>query len=177
MPEDGFEALCEEVSGLELGDFFDATVRGTGELPLDTLLRSHGVDMYMRPASGRKDKGGVKRNPDKAPAVTIGATLAERGGKSIFTTVSNGGPAEQAGVAPGDQAVALGGLALTTANIDNRLCACRDKDKMSLVVFRGDELITLEIRFTAAPEDTAYLELIKEVDLDTEARRAAWLVG
>ncbi|MCG8371277.1 MAG: peptidase M61, partial [Proteobacteria bacterium] len=39
MPEDGFERLANDVSGLDLEDFFDATLRGTGELPLEALLK------------------------------------------------------------------------------------------------------------------------------------------
>ena len=58
MPEDGFEAVAAEVSGLALGDFFDAAVRGTGELPLQAMLASHGVEYHLRQASGRSDKGG-----------------------------------------------------------------------------------------------------------------------
>ena len=43
MPEGGLEQIAAEVSGLDLSDFFDELVRGTGELPLRALLPSHGV--------------------------------------------------------------------------------------------------------------------------------------
>ena len=39
-------------SGLDLQDFFDATVRGTGELPLQTLLKAHGVELQLRRSAG-----------------------------------------------------------------------------------------------------------------------------
>jgi len=177
MPEDGLEIVAHEVSGLDLADFFDACVRGTGELPLLALLRDHGVDLKMRPSHGAKDKGGSKKNAEKAMPVWIGATLVVRDGKSVFTSVSNGGPAEIAGVAPGDQAVALDGLALSAANLDQRLRRARVNDVFGLLVFRGDELQTLKIRFKAAPDDTCYLSLQDDVDLDVETRRAAWLAG
>jgi predicted metalloprotease with PDZ domain len=67
----------------------------------------------------------------------------------------NGGPAELAGIAPGDEAVALDGLQLTSANVGKRLKAYRDG--------------------AAAPLDTCYLELIEDVELDVESRRMAWL--
>ena len=177
MVENGLELVAHEVSGLDLADFFDASVRGTGELPLLSLLREHGVDLHMRPSLGVKDKGGTKKKSDKAPAVWIGATLVDKNGKSIFTSVRNGGPAEKAGVAPGDQAVALDGLALSAANLDRRLRACRNNDVFELVVFRGDELVTSKIRFKDSPQDTCYLLLQDDVELGIEARRAAWLVG
>jgi predicted metalloprotease with PDZ domain len=89
----------------------------------------------------------------------------------------NGGPAELAGVAPGDEAVALDGLLLTAGNADKRLKAYREGDDLDLVVFRGDELVSTRIRLAAAPLDTCYLELVEDVELDVESRRMAWLHG
>ncbi len=175
MPEDGFEVITAEVSGLDLDDFFDASVRGTGELPLETLLATHGIAYKLRPASGSTDKGGRKLDNSKQRSVWLGATLTATNGKSTFAAVMNGGPAELAGIAPGDEAVALDGLQLTAANADSRLKAYRDGDELELVVFRGDELLTTRIRLAAAPLDTCYLELIEDVELDVESRRMAWL--
>ena len=177
MPEDGFEAMAAEVSGLDLDDFFQASVRGTGELPLDTLLHTHGIQYHVRAASGSGDKGGQKLEDSKQRGVWLGATLAENNGKSTFTSVMNGGPAERAGIAPGDEAVALDGLQLTAGNADKRLKAYRDGDALDLVVFRGDELVSTRIRLASAPLDTCYLELVEDVELDVESRRMAWLHG
>ena len=177
MPEDGFEAMAAEVSGLDLDDFFDACVRGTGELPLETLLHTHGIQYHVRAASGSSDKGGQKLDNSKQRSVWLGATLTETNGKSTFASVMNGGPAERAGIAPGDEAVALDGLQFTSANADSRLKAYRDGDELDLVVFRGDELLTTRVRLAGAPLDTCYLELIEDIELDVESRRMAWLHG
>jgi predicted metalloprotease with PDZ domain len=173
MPEKGLEQVCAELSGLDLGDFFDATVRGTGELPLQAMLASVGVKFNLRGASSRKDKGG--KPSKKEPGPTLGATLAEKAGKSVFATIHNGGPAEAAGVAPGDVAVALDGLALTAANCDRRLRSYRAGDSLELVVFRGDELISTEISPANAPENTCFLHLDSDADAMAIARQAAWL--
>jgi predicted metalloprotease with PDZ domain len=177
MPEDGFETMAAEVSGLDLEDFFNASVRGTGELPLEALLHSHGIQYHVRAASGPSDKGGQKQGNSKQRGVWLGATLTATNGKSSFTSVLNGGPAELAGIAPGDDAVALDGLQLTAANADARLKAYRDGDELDLVVFRGDELVSTRIRLASAPLDTCYLELVEDVELDVESRRMAWLHG
>ena len=175
MPEHGFESACAEVTGLDLGDFFDASVRGTGELPLQKLLAKFGIDYCVRQASNATDKGG---KPAKTQVGTwLGATLANKAEKSVFTAVANGGPAERAGVAPGDVAVALDGLALTAANCDQRLKTYRDGDTLELVVFRGDELITSRIKLADAPENTCFLEFDGDADAESLARQAAWLLS
>lgn len=175
MPEAGFESVATEVSGLDLGDFLDAMVRGTGELPLEALLHTHGVRYCLRAASGRNDKGG--RNSSRQRKVWLGASIAERDGKSMILSVANGSPAELAGVAPGDQAVALDGLLLKSANLDKRLRGYRNRDKFDITVFRGDELLTLSGRMQAAPENTCYLEMIDDVEIATESLRMSWLHG
>ena len=173
MPERGLEQICSEVSGLDLADFFDAAIRGTAELPLEALLSGVGVDYCLRRRSNMKDKGG--KPSKKNPGPWLGATLAEKNGKSVFTVIQNGGPAEIAGIAQGDVAVALDGLSLTAANFDRRLRTFRDGDSLSLVVFRDDELITTSVRLVDAPADTCYLQLSEDVDEATIARRDAWL--
>ena len=175
MPENGFESVAIEVSGLDLGDFLDALVRGTGELPLDALLNTHGVRFCLRAASGRNDKGG--RDSSRRRKVWLGARIAKQDGKSVFVSVANGGPAERAGVAPGDQAVALDGLKLTSANLDKRLRGYRPGEKFDITVFRDDELLTFSARMQAAPENTCFLELADDVELATESLRMGWLHG
>ncbi len=175
MPENGLEDVCVEVSGLDLEDFFDAAVRGTGELPLETLLREHGVAYRLRKSNGRKDKGGTHVDAAKLPAVWMGATLQAKGGKTVFSTVANGGPAELAGVSPGDELIALDGIRVNVSGSESRIRRYRSGDKSELTVFRGDELLSMSIKWTEAPDDTCYLELAADTDSETSARRDAWL--
>ncbi len=175
MPEDGFEAVSAEVSGLDLQGFFDEAVRGTADLPLAELLASHGVEYHLRPMTGRDDKGGKPADKAQATAPWLGARLDEKGGKPVFAGVHSGGPAELAGVAPGDVAVALDGLAFDVANSDARLRNYAAGACLELVVFRGDELVTTRVTLADAPADTCYLTLATDGDEPTLARRKAWL--
>ena len=175
VPEDGFESVCEDVSGLDLGEFFDAAVRGTEDLPLESLLAAYGIDYKLRPATGDADKGGKPAARDEQPGPWLGATLENSNGKSVFTAVVNGGPAEEAGVAPGDVAVALDGITLRAANAEVRLRAYRAGDTLDLVVFRGDELLTTSPRLADRPADTCYLELNAGAGTAVNQRRNAWL--
>ncbi len=175
MPEHGLERLCLDVSGVDLQDFFDATVRGTGELPLEAMLQTHGVDFCLRGSSGGADKGGKPAGDSNPPAVWLGATLGTRAGKPVFLAVHNGGPAEQAGVSPDDELVALDGLRIDIAGCEARTRRYRPGDVSELAVFRGDELITVRLKWAEAPADTAYLVMSDDVDGAMSARRDAWL--
>ena len=177
MPEDGFEQLIGEVSGLDLQDFLEASVRGTGELPLETLLRSHGIEFHTRRSGGGKDKGGKPNGNNKLPVVWLGAEIINRDGKALVGVVHNGGPAERAGIAPGDELVALDGLRVDVAGAESRTRRYRPGDRSDISVFRGDELMTLKLAWAEAPPDTCYLLLAEDADETVRALRAAWLGG
>jgi len=175
VPEDGFERLCILVSNLDLEDFFNATVRGTGELPLESLLASHGIDYCVRRSSGGKDKGGKPSPDSNLPAVWLGANLGIRSGKPVFASLVNGGPAEQAGISPGDELVALDGLRIDIAGCEARTRRYRPGDVSEITVFRDDELMSMRMQWTEAPTDTCYLVLNDEVEGAAKSRRGDWL--
>jgi predicted metalloprotease with PDZ domain len=175
LPEDGFERLCAETSGLDLEDFFSATVRGTGELPLEALLRTHGIEFHARRSEGGKDAGGKPKSDSSLPAVWLGAVLGDSGGTTVFRAIHNGGPAEQAGISPGDQLIALDGLRISLAGCEARTRRYHPGDKSEVTVFRGDELMTLQLKWAEAPADTCYLLVDDEADDEVAARRTNWL--
>lgn len=175
VPEDGFEMLCAEVSGLDLEDFFAATVRGTGELPLEAVLSTQGIDYHLRRSAGGKDSGGKGQDDSKLPAVWLGANLGSRNGNPSFLAVHNGGPAELAGISPGDELVALDGLRINLAGCEARTRRYRPGDKSMVTIFRGDALISLQLKWAEAPADTCYLLTDSEVSSEILSRRKAWL--
>ncbi len=175
MPERGFEDVSADVSGLDLGDFFDAAVRGSGELALEKLLHEHGIKYCLRPSKGRKDKGGDDAGTAKLPAVWLGANLAVRAGKAIFASLSNGGPAECAGVAPGDELIAVDGLRVSVSSTDTRIRGFRAGDRSELSVFRGDKLLRLRLLWEEAPTDTCFLQVENDPDAVALTRRKNWL--
>jgi len=175
MPEEGLESIARSVSGLELADFFERYVRGTEELPLQALLNTFGVHLRTRAATGSKDVGGKPASGDAVALPWLGASLVKIGGRSRFRTVHSASPAEKAGIAPGDEAVAINGLRLTAGNLDARLRDHHKGDTITITVFRDEALIRHQARLTASPEDTCYLELDTDPDATTKKRRDAWL--
>jgi predicted metalloprotease with PDZ domain len=174
MPERGLEAVARSVTGLELEDFFDRYVRGTGDIPLQGLLRTVGVRLNARAASDGKDMGGKPAAEDALPPPWLGASLAQDGAESRFRVVHADSPAEKAGIAPGDEAVALAGLRLNADNLDSRLRDYQAGDRVTITVFRDHRLMNLKVRLGQPPEDTYYLVMDAEAD-EAADERAAWL--
>jgi len=177
MPERGLESIAEKVSATDLGDFFEHYIRGTGDLPLQQLLGEFGVILHLRPATKVKDTGGKAARDEDIPETWLGANLAQRAGKNVFSLVHADSPAEKAGIAPGDEAVALDELRLSAANIDDRMRNYHAGGKAIFSVFRDDELLRLPVTFEQPPHDTCFLELSDDVSAATVKSRDAWLNG
>ena len=175
LPERGLESIARSVPGLELADFFDRFVRGTGELPLRGLLKSVGVDLRLRPAIDGMDVGGKPAKGDTRPRPWLGAALTKNGGMSRFALVHANSPAEMAGIASGDEAVALDGLRLTADNLDSRLGDHHEGDHVTITVFRDHNLMRHQVHLGTAPEDTCYLILDPEVGSKVGDERDRWL--
>lgn len=175
VPEDGFEALAAELSGLDLSEFFELAVRSTADLPLDQLFEAFALEQKRRPSAGPDDRGGTPpRGNTDAPPLTLGCAVRERGHGLELTAVLDGGPAERAGLAPGDVLVALDRLRVTERNLRRRLERFEADERVTATVFRGDELLEVGLVLRAAPADTCYLERTS-ADAAAVERRQAWL--
>jgi predicted metalloprotease with PDZ domain len=174
VPEDGFERLAAEISGLDLGAFFATGVRGTEDLPLKELLADFGVALEMRAASGPDDRGGTARVVN-GELLTLGAQVRELAHGLELTSVLDGGVAERAGLNPGDVLVAIDRLRVTGRNLARRLARFESGERVTATVFRGDELLEVGVVLKAAPLDTCYLTLRDQADPNAVGRRRAWL--
>jgi predicted metalloprotease with PDZ domain len=177
MPEGGLESVAAKISGLDLADFFDKYVRGTSDLPLGPMLSEVGIQYHIRVSQGQRDMGGKRGKDAKGAMAWLGATLTASGGQDVFGTIHSLSPAEKAGLAAGDVAVAMDNLQLTARNIDDRLQEYRPGDQMILTVFRRDELMRFRVSLQAPPADTCYLLMKDDCAADKEQRRQDWLAG
>lgn len=175
MPERGLESIARSATGRELADFFDRFVRGTADLPLTGLLKTVGVNLHLRAATNSKDTGGKPADDAQIVRPWFGATPVPANGADRFTLVEAKSPAEKAGIAPGDEPVAIDGLRLTAANFDARLANHRAGDTVTVTVFRDHKLTRHRVRLGKAPEDTCYLTLDATADVEREKERSKWL--
>jgi len=174
VPEDGFEQLAAELSGLDLAQFFDAAIRGTDDLPLAELLGKFGVAHELRASTGSDDSGGTPR-AGNGEVLALGAGYRARDGGLELTTVLEGGSAQRAGLNPGDLLVALDRLRVNERNLRRRLARFESGERVTATAFRGDELLEVGLVLKAAPLDTCYLVQQEQIDAETAKRRDAWL--
>ena len=169
-PEGALEAVAIERSGLDLRDFFDRALRGTDELPLAEMLADFGVSAVRRAAVGDSDAGG--RRSGTPQQQTLGLKLNSDG---KVAQVLSGSAAQRAGLAAGDQLLALDGLKLTVGQFSARIDGLQPNLVTELHWFRGDELMRAAVTPEPAPADTWTLTLMDAVEPAVAARRKSWL--
>jgi predicted metalloprotease with PDZ domain len=175
VPEDGFEQLAAEVSGLDLDAFFASAVRGTDDPPLKELLAEFGIALELRAAAGADDRGGAAARSGNGELLSLGVAVREREHGLELTSVLDGGSAERAGLNPGDVLVAIDRLRVTGRNLARRLARFESGERVTASVFRGDELLEVGIVLKAAPLDTCYLTVRDQAAPAAAERRRAWL--
>jgi predicted metalloprotease with PDZ domain len=174
VPEDGFERLALEIGGPKLATFFATAVRGTEDLPLGELLATCGVVLRLRAAAGPADPGGTPGVTPDVP-LSLGAACRSRDGGLELMVVLENGPAQTAGLCPGDLVIAIEGVRVGERNLASRLAREDAGATVRVTAFRGDELIDVELVLTAPAADTCYLELDAGATAAALARRRAWL--
>lgn len=178
VPERGIEALANEVTGLDLDDFFALALDSTDELELDGLLADFAVGLRWRAASGADDNGGIaKGDASDKPRPWLGIRLKRGASRADVAVVLNDGPGERAGLAPGDQIIAVDGLRVDAGGLDKRLAAIGTGATVELHVFRRDRLMVLNAGIEPAPQDTCELRLLDDAAGELMARREAWFAS
>lgn len=132
VPETAMPALIAEATGADVTSFIERYVDGLEDVPLKTALARAGIALTAKAENER-------------PA--LGArTRAEPGGLKLVTVYEHG-PAHRGGLSAGDTLVAVEGLRITdAASLDGVLDRCRAGDRVSVHVFRRDELRRYTVR-------------------------------
>ena len=174
MPETAFEELVQAMSGLDLREFFESAVRGTQDLPLAELMTEFGVNMELR-RDKRFGRVGSGVGKTAAPPLELGIRFRPHGAGLEVAVVMADGPAERAGVSPGDVLIAIDGLMLSEKNLLQRLARYKAGQTVRISGFRDEELLEFPVTLGEAAQETCVLSLADKPDADALSRRQAWL--
>lgn len=174
VPEDGVENAAVELGGTAVQELLRQALYTTDELDYGALAHV-GLEARFRVRESANDKGGapprVKSGEDK-PRGWLGVLTRAA---ATIATVLDGSPAQQAGLYPEDEIVALDGIKADGAGLVSRTEEKRPGDQVTLTVFRRERLTEVKVTLGAKPADAVYLA---RVEKPTEAQRAsyrAWL--
>jgi predicted metalloprotease with PDZ domain len=135
-PED-FQRIAERMAGTSLDSFFSRYVRGREEINFNTILNH--VGLYL----DTNDTSTGRAAPERA---YFGATLFMEGNRLMVRNVRAGTPAYEQGINANDEIVALDGMRVTMDSFDARLSERKPGDRITLTIFRNDDLRTFDIR-------------------------------
>ena len=134
VPEDGFEPMLREATGLAMKAQLTRWVDSTDDLPLARLFAPLGIDMTMTATD---------------PSPSLGVRLAQRGTELQVTSALTGGAAQRAGVSSGDVLVACDGIRVNEATLKGMLARRTPGERVRLHAFRRDELLEFEATLDA----------------------------
>ena len=182
LPEDGVEKAAIELLGGEQGlhEWFQRALHSTQELQLDEALAGVGLKAVLAPAQAPDDKGSAEEDPDDAPdpaaapRAWLGASFRERGGVLEVASVVEGSPAQAAGLAAGDEVVALDGF---RSELSKRLGRTPSGQTVRLSFFRMDELLEVPLQLAPPPRDTVTIVPDPKAAPELLNLREHWLSG
>jgi predicted metalloprotease with PDZ domain len=170
MAQADFAAVLQKLSGTSYDAELAQWVHGTGTLPLERLLKTHGVQV-------------VEDKPQLAQR--LGLRVAESNGAVQVKVVLRGGAAEQAGFCAGDEWLAVGSSAARGGmwrlnKLDDLLlytgevAQSQQSKPVQALVARDKRLHTLKLALPAAEREDLATWVLRAGDA---AKLDAWLAG
>ncbi len=158
VPEDGMQAIFEDVTGCALGDLFEAWIRGRTELDCEKTFAKMGLSIE------RVTKGNA----------SIAAKLTTSAGRVMVASVARGGAAHKAGIDPGDELVSVDGKRVESLSLDSQLSSKSPRDHVEATVARDGKMRTVTIALDGARLDKVKL-VVKDDKPEQTTLRASWI--
>jgi predicted metalloprotease with PDZ domain len=168
VPEGSMQALMEEATGVSLGDLFDAWIRTPGELDYDRTRARVGLRLE------RESPPGQESIENKAVRPALGLRARSEANRVVVATVARGGPAQMAGIDPGDELVAVSGRRIEVGSLDAALAAFAPGQKVGVTVARDGRVLSLEATLEQARPEKIRIVPRAEATPAERAMGAAW---
>lgn len=157
LQESDIAQALKQISGRSFARELRAWVHGTSELPIQTGLARLGVKM--------------DRYHNLTPEQALGIKVVSDTSGIVVKSVLNGSVAQGAGVAAGDELIAVNGWRLKTlTDWDMFVKECADAE---LILARDGRLTTTKLQFSAYPSQLAGVTL-SMLDGTQSATKNAW---
>ncbi|HVL48356.1 MAG TPA: PDZ domain-containing protein [Candidatus Thermoplasmatota archaeon] len=174
LEPDGWRAVAEEATGLDLRAFFADHVAGREELPLEEALATVGWTLEAK--FPEDDTKKIEKGEEAGPGASLGVILKGDAHAVVVKSVLAGAAGDRAGLAPDDEIVALDGFRLRKEDdLKKRLKERLPGDVVALTLARRDEIVPLDVELgDNPPEKHAVTPAKRETAAHRRARRA-WL--
>lgn len=164
IPEDAYEPLVEELAGGDWTGFFDAAIRGRGDLQYGPPFATVGIEVDWRADSN-------------APEAWLGVKTHMEAGRTKVASVASDGPAWGSGLSAGDELLALDGYRVDDPGLADRLRDYHPGDTITLAVFRRDQLIEVPVTLARRPPARASLRRVARPSVRQRTMYESWLGG
>jgi predicted metalloprotease with PDZ domain len=165
QPEVGFtpeqlQAVIESVAETDLTDFFQRYLDTTEELPLRQYLEPFGLQVLPETAG--------------LPPF-LGINVTGDNGRELIRFVESGSPAQQAGIDPDDELLAIDGIRVRANQLNDRLKNYQPGDTIQLTVFHQDELHTYPVTLSQPRPKSYQLVAVKNPSIEQQQNFQGWL--
>ena len=157
---DQFQAVAEQISGLDLDDFWDAAIEGTEELEYEDALEVFGLRFRPAAPTGR---------------ASLGVSTRTDGGRLFVSQVRRATPAMAAGINVDDEILAIDDFRVPPDQLTSRLQLYKPGDRVSLLVARRDQLLRLDVTLGEEPAREWRLEISPSATDAQRTQLARWL--
>jgi predicted metalloprotease with PDZ domain len=155
------ETVIAEVAQQDLTAFFQRYLYQTEEIPFNIYLAPFGLQLQA-----------IFEEPSLP---YLGLKVQSENNKERIKFVARHSPAEQAGLSPDDELLALNGLRVNAEHLFQRLKDYQADDIIQITVFHQDTLRTVTVQL-AAPQPSRY-EVVKIQNPSNDQRKkfVGWL--
>jgi predicted metalloprotease with PDZ domain len=160
LTEADFAAALRKLSGRSYAKEIAAWVHGTADLPLQELLTAHGVTATAEPGASLP------------MAQRLGLRVNESSGSLIIKTVLRGGLAEAAGMAAGDEWLAMNDWRIH--KLDDLGLLCGNTKQAIATVSRDKRLLGLPLNLPNAASEPSSSFMLRS---SKDELLSAWLLG